>query len=101
MKTIAPALQTALSKGTTHLSTCWKVTRQDGTVMGFTDHTFDIELDGVVYEAQTGYTRTAVASNSTLAVDNMDLEGAVRADSISAEDCRAGVYDYAEVLVFL
>lgn len=102
MKNIPPALLTYLqSAGGAEVATCWKMTLTNGEVMGFTDHDRDIYLDGVTYSAKTGYNRTAVASNATLAVDNMDLEGAVASEGITAAGLRSGLYDYAAVEVFL
>jgi hypothetical protein len=36
-----------LADEVTTLATCWKSTRRDGAVLGFTDHLRDLELDGV------------------------------------------------------
>jgi hypothetical protein len=58
MKSISPALAARLASGTTTLALCWKLTRRDGVVLGFTDHDRDIAFDGVVYEATTGFTAT-------------------------------------------
>lgn len=101
MKNISSALLTHLAQEVTTLATCWKVTRADGTVQGFTDHIKNIVVDGVTYEAATGYTRTAIVGNSDLSVPNMDVDGILDSDGISEVDLRAGRYDYAEVLVFM
>lgn len=100
-KTCSPELEAHLRSNVTTLCTCWKVTRTDGVQLGFTDHVKDLYVDGQVFVAASGYTRTAIASNSGLAVDNMDLEGLLAGGGITVEDCRAGVYDYAEVEVSL
>lgn len=102
MKTIPPALLAYLqATGGAEVATCWKMTLTDSTVMGFTDHDKDLVVDTVTYSAKTGYNRTAIASNSSLAVDNVDLEGAIAAAGITNEDIRAGLYDYAQVEVFM
>ncbi len=36
MRLIPPPLQTKLDSGVTTLARCWKLTRRDGVVMGFT-----------------------------------------------------------------
>ena len=100
MKILDPIIEAEVESNTAYLATCWKITRTDNVVLGFTDHDVDIVFDSVTYEAETGFNRSALAQNSTLAVDNMDLEGAVASIGISEEDVRDGIYDYAEVEVF-
>lgn len=101
MKTLSAGLKTHLAQDVTTLATCWKMTRRDATVMGFTDHDRDIVFDGVTYEAATGFTPTAVESSAALNVDNLDMEGLLDAAAITEEDIMAGRYDFAEVEVFM
>lgn len=100
MKTITPALQTHLEQEVTTLATCWKLTRKDGMVMGFTDHDRDLLVETVTYAAATGFTPTAVSSSSALNVDNMDVEGMLSSGVITEADIMAGLYDHAEISVF-
>ena len=74
MKTISTALAQHLAGEVTTLATCWQITRRDGVVLGFTDHVRDLEVDGVTYQAASGYTRTAIRGTADLAVDNLDVE---------------------------
>lgn len=101
MKTIPTALATHLAGEVTTLCTLWKVTRRDGVVMGFTDHSEDLTVSAVTYSASTGYARSAIASNSSLQVDNLDLEGILDAAAITEADLRGGTYDYAQVDIML
>lgn len=101
MKTISTELKEHIAQEVTTLATCWKVTRRDGVVMGFTDHDAVIHFEAVNYEAATGFTPTAVESSAALNVDNLDLEGMLDAAAITEEDVMAGRYDFAEVEVFL
>ena len=101
MKTATPELATHLAGEVTTLATCWKITRRDAVVLGFTDHTRDLEIDGVTYRAASGYTRTAIRSTTDLAVDNLDVESVFSDDSITEADLRAGLYDFAEIRMFL
>lgn len=100
MKTISPALQTHLNGETTTLATCWKLTRRDGVVMGFTDHDADLQVEGVTYLAQSGFTPSAVVASSGLNVDNLDVQGMLESEGIAGEDVMAGRYDFAEIKVF-
>jgi len=84
-----------------HSAWCWKVTRSDGVVLGFTSHDEDITYNGVVYKASTGFAPTAVSTSGDMAVDNLDAEGMLRSDAITAEDLRKGIYTNAAIEVFL
>ena len=84
-----------------HSAWCWKVTRQDGVVLGFTSHGEDIEYGGVIYKAETGFAPTAVQTGNDMSVDDLDAQGLLSDDSLTAEDLRAGKYDNAGIEVFL
>ena len=101
MKQISSALKAHLAQETTTLASCWKLTRRDGTVMGFTDHDEAISYESVSYEARSGFTPSAVASSSALNVDNLDVEGLLDAEAIAEADILAGLYDFAEIEIFL
>ena len=47
MKTVSAGLEAHLALEATTLATCWKVTRTDGTVYGFTSHDKDLVVSGV------------------------------------------------------
>ncbi len=101
MKSASTALAAHIAGDTTTLATCWKVTRRDGTILGFTDHDQDITFSSQLYQASTGYTRSAVHTIANLAVDNLDIESALDSDTLDAADLRAGLWDGAEVEIFL
>jgi len=101
MKTATSQLASHIAGETTTLATCWKVTRKDGVVFGFTDFDRDLVIDDVTYEARTGYTRSAIHTISDLSVDNLDIESALDSEALAAPDLRAGIWDNAEVLIFL
>jgi uncharacterized phage protein (TIGR02218 family) len=101
MKTVSASLKQHLEQPVTTLAQCWKITRRDGTVLGFTDHDRDLVYGSVTYQARTGFTPSAIASHSDLAVDNLDIEGLLDAATITAADIEAGRYDYAEIEIFL
>lgn len=101
MKAISTELKEHIASEVSSLATCWKITRKDGVVMGFTSHDTQLEIDGLTYRAQTGITPTAVQTNSSLAVDNLEVEGMLSDDSIREADLNAGLYDFAELEVFM
>lgn len=100
VKTLSSGLQAHLDGRATKMCYCWKVTRNDGLVQGFTDHDNVLTFGGVTYEASSGFTATQFAASTGLAVDNLEVEGALSSDSINEDDLAAGHYDNAKVEVY-
>jgi len=101
MRRIGDALKAHLASGATTLARCWKLTRADGRVMGFTDHDRDLRFDGVVFRAGSGLDAGALQQGNGLAVDNGQAVGALSDGAISGADIRAGRYDRAEIELWL
>ncbi|MBZ5566563.1 MAG: DUF2163 domain-containing protein [Acidobacteriia bacterium] len=97
MKTASTDLTNHLAQEVTTLATLWKITRQDGTVLAFTDHDEDVTYGGCTYLAATGFTRTAMEQNSDLSVANLEVDILLDSAAITDNDLREGKYDYAEV----
>ena len=100
MKTLPPGLQEHLSSGTTTLCWCWKLTRNDGTVQGFTDHDGDVAFDGVNYGAATGFTASEVQSSLGFSVDNLEVSGALSSSDLNEDELAAGLYDGAAIEIW-
>lgn len=98
-KTLTAGMQSHLAEEVTTLATLWRVTRTDGVEFFFTDHDKDITYDGSTYKADSGYQRTAIQNDSTLGVDNLDVQGILNNEAITEEDLRAGKFDYAQIRV--
>lgn len=96
-KTVQSALQAHLDTGATTMALCWKVARKDGTTQGFTEHDCDLTFDGLTYLARSGFTATQVAQSLGLAVDNLNVDGAISSDTINEDDLASGRYDDADV----
>ncbi len=102
MKTLAAAATTHLAQERTNLCMCWKITRRDGTILGFTDYHENLTIGGLVYRSQAGMVRaTAVSGTSDLGVANADIETVLDSDAIDREDLQAGLFDYADVRISL
>lgn len=97
MRAIPPALQQKLDAGVTTLAQCWRLTRRDGAVFGFTDHDGDLAFDGVVFRAGTGFSASEAASRFDLAVDGAEIAGALADDALGERDLAAGRFDAATV----
>ncbi|CAL7962985.1 conserved hypothetical protein [Alphaproteobacteria bacterium] len=90
-----------LANNVTTLATCWYIKLQNGRQMGFTNHDQDLIISGVTYLAKSGFTASAISSSSNLAIDNLDIEGVLNSDLIDNKDIIAGVYNHAEVRIFI
>lgn len=101
MRVISPQLESHFASGLTTLATCWLLTRQDGIELGFTDHDQTITYDDVEYDSIAGFTPTTVENKSNMSVDNLDLEGQTFPSKITESDLLAGMYDYAEIEIFM
>lgn len=101
MKTISSALDTHLNGEVTTIATCWKIVRRDGVVFGFTDHDQDLVVDGITYEAESSYSRTAISSTSDFGVANLDVTGVFDSEKITEYDMRNGLFNRAEVYIFV
>lgn len=95
MKTLPPAFAAHVAGEVTTLCYCWRVTRRDRIVLGFTEHDEDIVCDGTLFAAATGFTASQIRSNLGLAVDNFTASGALSSASITEADILAGRYDDA------
>jgi uncharacterized phage protein (TIGR02218 family) len=101
MRVISPQLEAHFGGGLTTLATCWRLTRQDGAELGFTDLDLTLVIDTLEYDSIAGFTPTTVESKSNMSVDNLDLEGQTFPSKITEFDLLAGMYDYAEIEIFI
>lgn len=111
MRTLPAAATAHLSQDVTTLAICWMVTRTDGVKILGTE--FDRNLviaSGTyagTYRARAGITGSNVRSSSDMAVDNMEVTGALRQEGdlalvdLSSQEIEAGLFDEAEVVLFL
>lgn len=97
MRDIPSELQARLDSGVTTLAHCWKLSRRDGVVQGFTDHDDDLVIAGVTYRAGTGFTSSEATSRFDLSVDGAEIAGALSDDALLESDLAAGRYDAAGV----
>ena len=101
MRVLPPELQARFDSGATTLARLWRITRRDGVVLGFTDHDRLLVLDGVDYEPESGFTASAAEAATGLSVDTTEITGALQSPRIAPADVARGLYDGAEVAVFL
>jgi uncharacterized phage protein (TIGR02218 family) len=100
MKQLSSALAAHVASGATTLCWCWRLTRRDGTRLGFTDHDHDLAFDGTVFEAAAGMTASEIRDSVGLSVDNLEVTSAMTSDRLAEADLAAGIYDNAAVEIF-
>lgn len=97
------------------LAACLLITRQDGVKIGFTDHDQNIsylnnpawvapkcpDMVDVVYHGAFGHVPSNIHSSIELAVDNLSINGVFTLGGITRDDLLLGLYDHAEVRLFL
>jgi uncharacterized phage protein (TIGR02218 family) len=100
MRNLSPEMQAVLSRGATTLCTCWRLTRGDGIIIGFTDHDRDIVFNGTNYTAMSGLESTAFETSAGLAIGGAEVSGALSAQSLDEGDLQNGLFDNARVEIF-
>jgi len=94
-------MNTHLGQTVTTLAMCWHITRTDGEQYYFTTHDQNLTIDGNEYIAASSFDQTAIANDSTMAVDNLDIAGILDSSLIKESDLRAGRFDFSDVEIFL
>ncbi|MBV8061588.1 MAG: DUF2163 domain-containing protein [Alphaproteobacteria bacterium] len=101
MKNITPTLAAHLTSECTTLAWLIKLTRRDGTVIGFTTCDKPLTVAGVTYQADGAITASAMTSSDKLATDNLEINGILSDAGLDDADIEAGLYDHARVDVYV
>ena len=101
MRALPENLAAHLATGATTLCRCWRLTRRDETVQGFTDHDEDLSFAGTMFRAGTGFEGSELEARFGLAVTGTEIHGALADESLTEADLAAGRYDDAKVELFL
>lgn len=101
MRQIPSELADHLAGDATTVCQCWRVTRRDGTVLGFTEHDRDLVFAGLTYRAASGFQASDAETGAGLAAEASEIAGGFSSAAISEADLVAGRYDGARVEVFL
>lgn len=97
MRQIPEELVARIESGAATLCHAWLVRRADGARLGFTDHDRELEVDGVVCAASSGWTLGAAESALGPAPGGASAAGVLDGEALSAADIEAGLFDRAEV----
>ncbi len=108
MKTASGAMASKINSSDNTLVSCFFVKQRiSGRIQGFTEHDQNVPFDlsdgngEIIYQASAAFTRTAIATNNTMSVDNLEIEGVLDPEAFDNDDIDAGRYDRAEIKIFL
>ena len=100
MRAVPAGIAAQLALGATTLVTCWRAVRKDGLTLGFTDCDKDLIFGGTTYLAQGGMTGTAWSRSLGLAVDTLEVVGALTNATLTEADLAAGLWDDAALTIW-
>lgn len=95
MRTLDIGFKTHIDSGATTLANCWKLTRPDDVVLGFTDHDQMLSFGGTDYQPMLDGGEASAKLGPQ--VDTSEIVGVLDAEAISEADIMAGLYDGAVV----
>lgn len=98
---VSEDFRTHLGGETTTLCHCWRMTRRDGKVAGYTDHDERLNVDGTVFQPESGFSASEARDRLGLGTDTVDIDGALSSLDISDEEIAAGLFDGAGVETLL
>src|SRR5690348_9930077 len=100
MRPLPEALLSHYQQPLTTLTRCARIERQDGKVIGLTEHDQDLVFEGVVYHSAAGYQSTALQTSHQLAVGTVEIEGILQAAGVAQQAIVAGLFDFAAIELF-
>ena len=100
MRILPAGLQAHLDSGTTTLCHCWRVTLKSGERLGFTDHDSVLVFDGTSFEASAGFTGSEIETSLGLAIDNLEVRGALQSARLDEARLKAGDFDHAAIEIW-
>lgn len=100
MRVLDAGLAAHLAGGQTTLCACWRVTRGDGVVLGFTDHDRALSFEGTTFAPSHGLDGGEQPHKLGGQVETAEVLGVLDDDAIQEEDIVQGRYDGALVECF-
>lgn len=97
MRDIPEELTARIESGAATLCHAWLLTREDGRVLGFTDHDQDLFVGDVSCRAASGWTAGASDASVGMTCGSAAIQGGLDDAAITESDLQAGLYDRATV----
>jgi uncharacterized phage protein (TIGR02218 family) len=95
MRTLDIGFRAHVESGATTLTTCWRIVRTDGVVLGFTEHDEALTFDGTTFEPMLD--GGEVTQKLGAQTDTSEVVGVLVSDAIVEDDILLGRYDGAAV----
>lgn len=99
VKTFDSAFSAVLLSETAILATCWRLTRQDGAVLGFTDFDRPLVIESVTYYPGDGFQASDIDRDLELQANQISLKSFF-GDQITQTDAVTGKLNYGRAFVF-
>ena len=81
-------------------SLCCTITFADQSQIFLTDADKNIEIESVLFQANSGISFSAFEKNNNQSADNCAINGFLQSDLITAKDLLSGKYDNSEINIF-
>ncbi|WP_029042678.1 DUF2163 domain-containing protein [Cucumibacter marinus] len=101
MRVLDPAFAAHLESGETTLCLCWRLTRRDGAILGFTDHDRPLTFDATAFVPMSGFDAGAASARLGAEVDTSEVAGLLDDDRITPRDLELGRYAGAVIETYL
>lgn len=99
VKSISADLTTAIQAESTTLAILVEIIRQDRVAYYLTNHDTPLVFEGITYRNDIPFTLSAIASGSSLNVDNVSMQVALDGVVFTADDFKGGAYLHAETTI--
>lgn len=100
-KTLAAGFLTHIASGNTSLCTACRITREDGTIIGLTDHVEELTVDGTLMEPVSAYSGSGLSFRADASTSTTDLLVLLDSASITEDDIARGLYEGAFYELFI
>ncbi len=100
MRVIPDELAERIESGAATLCHAWILERTDGVVAGYTDHDRDLEVDGVLCRASSGWTTGAAGSEVGLTAGTAAVAGVLDDEGLAEGDIEQGRLDRARFVLW-
>lgn len=87
-----------LTSAAHHRASLWQLTRADGLILRFTDHSGAIEFEGNTYTPVAGMDASARRRGVGLKNNTLQVIGVIDSDAITEADLDAGLYRNTEIV---
>ena len=101
MRAVPASLAEHLRGEATTTCHCWRVTRRDGVVLGFTEHDRDLSFDDTAFMAASGFAAGEAEAATGLSAGADEVAGGFSNATIREDELVAGRFDGARVELFL